>query len=382
MFANNLKVPTHLNYTIIKIISVPLVLLLSYLPGNYNTQNLLANFHYPDSQISWLNAFTAWDARFYWYLAEQSSRGDLTAAFYPLYPQLIRLFSFIMPTPLAGMLISNICLVLFAVYSFRLGKIYFTEETARAGLIAFLLFPTSFFCNLMYSESLFLMLSAAGFYYLEKEKFLPLLLCALLMVLTRPVGICIAPALAILLIQRKYSFTFLTKIALVVLPIMLFGLYHLSFITEGKSADTAFVAQQFFVSNAKLENLLNPFTWLSNNFVSIKYSWQGFTDNINDRIAFIFAVFFIIKLYKKVPAALFLFTSMVLLVPALSGPLMSYQRYLLCGFPLFWVVGEALTEWSRQPGFIKRISVKMIFFAALILQCYYLYRYANNNWVG
>jgi mannosyltransferase PIG-V len=107
-----------------------------------------------------------WDS--VWYLAiARDGYGmpgdDAKAAFYPLYPGLMRVGGWIVGSPLiAGLLISLACFVVALVLLHRLAAIELGERDARGTVLLMAFFPSALFFSAVYSESLFLLLSVGA----------------------------------------------------------------------------------------------------------------------------------------------------------------------------------------------------------------------------
>lgn len=107
-----------------------------------------------------------WDS--VWYLAiARDGYGtpgdDAKAAFYPLYPGLMRVGGWIVGSPLvAGLLISLACFLVALVLLHRLAAIELGERDARGTVLLMAFFPSAFFFSAVYSESLFLLLSVGA----------------------------------------------------------------------------------------------------------------------------------------------------------------------------------------------------------------------------
>lgn len=118
-----------------------------------------------------------WDSFWYLKIVEKGYEyqpGQLSSiAFFPLYPLLIWIFSFILPSPsLAGWIISTIALIVAGIFLYKLVSEFHPEVDPLESIILLLIFPTAFFLTSVYTESLFLALSIAFFYFLFKKKFL------------------------------------------------------------------------------------------------------------------------------------------------------------------------------------------------------------------
>ena len=129
--------------------------------------------------------------------------------FDPLYPLSVRaaheLFRFL-SYPLAGILLSNLFLLiaLFILYQIFISRVKSPSKTISA-LFLLLVFPTSLYFSVPYTESLFLMLSALSVYKSDRGSFAAAFLFAGLSAITRPPGVVnIAYVLIAFLISRNW----------------------------------------------------------------------------------------------------------------------------------------------------------------------------------
>ncbi|MCL4416437.1 MAG: hypothetical protein M1365_07050 [Actinobacteria bacterium] len=114
------------------------------------------------------------------------------ARFFPLFPLVIKAVS--------NYFIANVILVsvifFLALYIFKkLMVLDFPNQIASRILFYLLIFPTSFFFASIYSESLFLLLTILAFYFARKRMWFLSIVFAMLLMITRFVGIAILPAL-------------------------------------------------------------------------------------------------------------------------------------------------------------------------------------------
>ncbi|HET6305479.1 MAG TPA: mannosyltransferase family protein [Myxococcota bacterium] len=139
-------------------------------------------------------------------------REQSTLAFFPLYPWLVRGLHTLLPAAwqgdaaryLAALALSNalaLC-ALGAVYAL-VRAAYGDEARARRAVLYLVLFPGSFFLSCAYSESLFLFLAAAALLAGFRGRWGLAGACALLLGLTRPAGVLVAPALAVLYLEQR-----------------------------------------------------------------------------------------------------------------------------------------------------------------------------------
>lgn len=147
---------------------------------------------------SWnlVNLHARWDSLWYLDIAQNGysykSIGELSnVAFLPLYPALIRLASFPLlgNFMLSGWVLSMVFLLLTVIYLFKLAREFHTEINPQLPIIFLLIFPAAFFLNAVYTESLFLFLSVATFYYALKKNFVVAGIFGFFAALTRITGV-------------------------------------------------------------------------------------------------------------------------------------------------------------------------------------------------
>ncbi|MDR0957962.1 MAG: hypothetical protein LBM16_01985 [Clostridiales bacterium] len=105
----------------------------------------------------------------FWYETE----GDkiYRMVFFPLYPALIKIFSFAFGYLGAALFISNVCLGLSAVYLRKIVEKLTQGKADVFSVALFVLAPYGFFFTIAYTESIFFFLSAACIYYSLQGKF-------------------------------------------------------------------------------------------------------------------------------------------------------------------------------------------------------------------
>ena len=108
-----------------------------------------------------------WDSSWYLDIAQngysmkENRWGLYNIVFFPLYPLLIKLASFLTAENfiLAGWFLNIVFLFLALFYLFKLVKEFHPEINPYLPVLLLLIFPTAFFLNAIYTESLFLFLS-------------------------------------------------------------------------------------------------------------------------------------------------------------------------------------------------------------------------------
>lgn len=169
--------------------------------GFFPYKELLVEYNLP----TWISALANFDGIHYLLIAKQGY-SQWEQAFFPLYPLLIKIISFIIPNCLAAAL-------LISHTSFAIGLIYFNKLLRVWGIktswpLLFLLsFPTSFFFGVVYTEGLFFMLFILSLYFLYKKQYWLAGICAALSSLTRLIGIfLIVPFFFHLITEKQIDF--------------------------------------------------------------------------------------------------------------------------------------------------------------------------------
>jgi hypothetical protein len=158
-----------------------------------------------------LDVWMRWDAVHYMNLAWGGYRnaGAADMNYWPLYPYLVRAFSFVTAQEivLAGLLVSTIAALIAAVFFWDLVRLLFKDDRlANWTILAWLVFPTSFFLVAPFTEALFACLALASLWMMTKKRWIPAGVLAALAGMTRSQGILlIAPLVLAISIQWYHS---------------------------------------------------------------------------------------------------------------------------------------------------------------------------------
>ncbi len=112
-------------------------------------------------------------------------------AFYPLYPLLIKVFSYVFQDYMvSGIIISFLGLIIACYFIMKLIMLEFENTKIAKGAIKYILiYPVTFFFSIVYTESLFLALTVMCFYFLRKREWLFAGICSLFASLTKNQGL-------------------------------------------------------------------------------------------------------------------------------------------------------------------------------------------------
>ncbi|MBA2782760.1 MAG: hypothetical protein H0T74_07545, partial [Rubrobacteraceae bacterium] len=153
-----------------------------------------------DTPFGTFNIWAHWDGEHYVALAASGYMqppANVSPAFFPLYPTLMRSFAGLFGGPLSpgalslwGVLLSLLFLPFAMYFVYRISEHGWGPEVAKGTVLVLAFFPAAFFLNAAYTESLFLALSAGSLWALRVRRDL-LLACVLagLATATRNVGV-------------------------------------------------------------------------------------------------------------------------------------------------------------------------------------------------
>lgn len=163
-------------------------------------------------QQAWLDIWGQWDTGWYLDIAGEGYAPGVrfmnypNYAFFPFYPVLMRIVGYATGDLfLAGLLISNVSLLMAGILLYRLALLDGGAETASRSVKYLFLWPTSFILSGVLSESLFLALILGCFYAARRGRWLAAGACGFFAALTRSTGVLVLlPLLHIYL--RKTGF--------------------------------------------------------------------------------------------------------------------------------------------------------------------------------
>ncbi|MEJ7901892.1 MAG: mannosyltransferase family protein, partial [Thermomicrobiales bacterium] len=317
---------------------------------------------------------------------------EATAAFWPLYPWLMDIGS--RATGWApetiGYLISNVAFYFALHYLYRLVTLDFDSSVAQRSLWALALFPTAFFFNAVYTESLFLLLAVAALYHGRKGEWLVAGVIGLLAALTRSAGVMLLAPFGILFLQQygwsiRRWFPNVFASALPALGPIIFGWMltrrDLGFFdwanqqwqwnrfsaTPWRTFDCTLNgcdAEVRFISGETGETYVQPIDWgwigqlfdnLNWTFVtSSEFRFRFGESHVLELSVTVLAIVLVLVGLRLVPLYYTAFAIPALIVPLLTpssvNPLMSMPRFVLPLFPLFVVA--ALLIRHRTTGLV------------------------------
>jgi hypothetical protein len=313
-----------------------------------------------------MNIWSHWDGEHYVTLAMGGylhPPDNVSPAFFPLYPLLLRSFAELFGGPISkealsvwGPLISLLFLPFALYFIYHIALEGWGERVARGTVLILALFPTTFFLNAAYTESLFLALSAGSMWAMRVKKDL-LVACVLagFAAATRNVGIFLVVPLMYEWIKdverSRWQGVYLLLapgglFAYMVYLWVRFGdplLFYSAQESWGRQAtgplDTASRAWGAAVEGAG--RLLDPDLWAHPTLGNAANQLAG-ASNLFNLAFFVFAMVVLLAGSRYLPLSLTIY-GLLLVAPATlfgtpGSPLMGTPRYVLVAFPVFIVL--------------------------------------------
>jgi hypothetical protein len=330
-------------------------------------------FHWltPDVPPGTLNIWAHWDGAWYSRIAAEGYHTVASTAFFPLYPLLMRSLAELFGGPLSlpalsvwGVLLSLLALPFAFYFVYNIAREGFGERAARATVLTLALFPTSFFFNAVYTESLFLALSAGSIWALQVRRDL-LLACALaaFATATRNVGIFLLVPLAYEWLRGEAGKEYGWGKGVACLALATSGLLAYAAYLWSRSGDLfLFYSAQGYWSRRptgpsnsltavfteayeSLEGLFRPQPLADSALEDLMGRLNGMTDAYN-LLFLLFAAVLLVLGVRVLTFSLSAYT-FLLVIPAVffgkpETPLMGFPRYVLVAFPLFIVLAVLL----------------------------------------
>jgi Gpi18-like mannosyltransferase len=327
--------------------------------------------YYQTQGFRWNELHAQWDS--FWLLDVAQNgyylrEGTISnVVFFPLYPLLIKLTSFILLGDflLAGWLLSALFLLGALIYLFKLAREFHPEiKDPYQPLLFLLVFPTAIFFNAVYTEAIFLFLSVAAIFYTRQKKYPLAGTLGFLAALTRITGLLIfIPLLWEALRDSNFKLSpfFQKKRWMIFLaPLGTFSFFLFHYFQFGDFwlffKIQSLWGRSFELNSAHFE-LLNP---------------PATVNLITDLAFVVLGIGGGILIAKKIRFSYGLYVLAAVLVPLSTGTLMSIGRYLLVLFPLYLLFASFKNSLLRQ----GLLLVSTIFLA------YYTLLFVNHYWAG
>jgi hypothetical protein len=309
----------------------------------------------PGSPVSLVSGvFTQWDGR--WYLEivrngyPRSIPPDVTffqdearAAFFPLYPALVRVVDTVLPggDTLAALSVNVVLGVLGMILVGHLARRLYDNDVAERAMVLFAVFPGSFVLSYAYAEALLIVLAALCLWLLMDERWLLAGVTAALATATRPNGIALCAACAVaafIAIKRRRDWWSLLAPALSPIGFVAFQLFL--------NAHTGERWPWFRVQReAWREGTSFGATALSNTFSFLTHPIASPTDALTAASmgALLLGLWCLYR--KRLPWEMVAFIAVVVVLMLVPATVTARPRFLFTAFPLFI---SAAAWWPRR----------------------------------
>lgn len=323
-----------------------------------------ARFPYADRVLEitrlpyWVWGFGNFDGVHYLRIAQDGYFAQYSQAFFPVFPTLIRFFSFIFPRIptldtniftdpayfYSGIILSNLFFLAALYVFYKVLKIDFKKDIALLSVILLLVFPTSFFFGSIYTEGLFLLLTVSSIYLIRKGYFFWAAVLIALSTATRITGVLLIPLYLVEAFQSKnkinYIWAIITPLGILAYMYYLKAVFGdpLYFLTAqpvfgaGRSGGAIVLLPQVIYRYIKI--------FLTTNILSIPF-FNAFLEFVFTLVPLTLLVIFI----KKIRLSYWIFAVSSLLLGTLTGTFSSMPRYVL--IPIIFLLPVLATRFRK-----------------------------------
>lgn len=339
-----------------------------------------------------LDAWTRWDSSHYLNIAQNGYQGavedgqHLFLVFYPLYPWLIRTVSFLLMGnyQLAGILVSIISFGIGNVYLDKVMCLEYGEKAADETAVLLKVYPFAFFFASIMTESLFLAILTAFFYYLRKHDWWDAALVGFLACLTKVQGVLLAFCVIAELMDSYHGLTLIRgrqwkeiwqKIicnGLKCVPMMGGTLIYLTinYLVEGDPFRFMYYQKNHW--NNSLQFIGNTLRYVRNNAVGGWNTQVGMAlwdpEYILIYVYILVIVYGIIRKHRPVYVV---YLILFFLLTYSSTWLISGPRYSLSALPIFMFGGEFL---SKHKKLAQTVHVCLLALMVMYMVGYYQWK--------
>jgi len=292
--------------------------------------------------------------------------------YFPLYPLLLSLLSNILDIRVAGIVVSNI-LFYFSLLLFHEIIVLRTHDRALGlrGVFYLLIFPTSIFFSLTYTESLFLFLTIAGFFFMDQKKYGWASLAASLAAVTRIPGFLLGGIIILKYLREQGLAGFkrpgkeILYFFFIPLPLLVFLFYM-----WGLTGDflAPFREHRNWAGRTFAFPFLNWYRYLTQDPYFIYHG--GWDLGILSFLILTGSLLTLFLGYKRISGLMFLYSFLHFLILSVSYPsLVSFTRYVSVIFPLY-IIWASFSQ--------NRVFDCLFTFSSLVLWTFYVIAFINN----
>lgn len=322
-----------------------------------------------------------WDTQWYLQIATHGYAADGTAAFFPLYPLLIKAVGIVFGDYylLASLVISNLAALGSFILLCRISSGLFGDNTARKSVLLMAAFPSAFFLWAGYTESLFLLLVLMVFEQISNKRWALAGVAGALASSTRLPGVLLVLPFTLEMVgqwqNRSASARHLLWVSLVPLGIGLYSVYL--FLTFGDALLFVHSGQQWRDIVWPWEPIvLSVRILLSGEMIGANaiHAVVRFADNLFELSNTLIFIALVIFSWFKLPRSFTAYLALILFLPLTTRynvseviPLAAMSRYLVVGFPAFILAARILSHPALFRVVITLSFALQAFLAALFV---------------
>lgn len=322
---------------------------------------LLESYHLP----AWMWSFGNFDGVHYLRIAKDGYAYGFTQAFFPLYPILIKVVSYLTLGNylISALLVSNVSFLIALIIFYKLIKKVFDEKIAFWSTTFLVFSPTSFYFGSVYTESTFFLFTIAAFYLVEKERYLLASVFGFFASTTRLIGVILAATL-----MKK---TKINAYALTIVPLGL--IFYMIYLKIGFNNPLYFLTAQSAFGQSRTTASVVFLPQVVYRSIAQILTTHGLV-LFNSSLDLIFTIVALITLlisFKFVKKSWIFFSIVSVVLPTFTGSLISMPRYILIAFPIYITLAHiknGITKSAILLIFITMLAVT----TALFTQGYWI----------
>ncbi len=303
-----------------------------------------------------------------------------TYAFFPLYPMVVFLVNkMVNNIPLTIFIFSNFLILFNFLLLYLFIKTIDSDRVAIKTALLTFLFPMAIVLRSGYAETFFLTLLIIFSYLISKKKFSSAAVIYGLMTITKANSFPLVLILIYEALKSQGKFSLIKKIQHTIFLLFLSGLPLAIFIYYCfQKTGNPFIFLK--VRALWYSNTLN-WPWLlfshllDNLYAMVEFPFLKFHQFASSKVEVVtvaLILYLLIKSYRKIPSFLWYISFLFWLFPILTTTLLSYTRYQVVSFPIFYFLAKKLMGWRY-----------VILLAAFVVGIFIVSRYfVGWYWVG
>ena len=317
----------------------------------------------------WLDIWNRWDAVRYIEVAQQGYGGEASGehrfmiVFLPLYPLTIYLAHFLITNwHAAAVVVSNLFCAGAFTYCFLLTEKEYGRRAAKVAVFYFSIFPTAYFLHVGYSESIFLFLTIAAFYYARQGRWLACAVLGMLATSSRLTGLAIMLPLVFEYLHQKQLRLRAIRWDCAFLGLIPLGLVAYLYINYHYFGDPLKFLE--YQREHWFRTFSSPFPALESNLYMVTHD-RAVVERVmqhgSNLVAFAFGTTFLIIGAARLRPCYTIYLALSWVLTFCDSFTLCSPRYLLTFFPIFMLLGH----WRRREWLHYSFTLLFLLFYAM-----------------